>query len=173
MNTDELTDEWLKFISPDLPEGYIKQLHAGCPEEKLLETEKKLGFPIPEQLRALLKLSNGQRFEKFGLFKNVSGSDVYTRAYFLDADSIVYAWEQITSDRYLAEEFSNEYLPFATEHGREGLGYAFGISLKTGKVYVLWTTHLDMFNPPSWDIWAIRRGDSLVDFLKLQNLMLF
>lgn len=173
MDFPELTDEWLKFISPEMPEGYIKLLNPGCTEEKLLDIEKQLGFPIPEQLRALLKLSNGQRFEKNGLFKNASGADVYSRAYFLDADSIVFAWKQITGDLQLAEEFNNEYLPFATQHGREGLGYAFGISLKTGKVYVLWTDYMDFTGPASWDIWAIRRGDSLVDFLKLQNLMLF
>jgi hypothetical protein len=43
-----------------LPSGVRYSLQSGAPEEELAWAEWKLGFPLPESLRALLKLCNGQ-----------------------------------------------------------------------------------------------------------------
>lgn len=146
---NDLKIEWEKFIKHKL-----ECFNPPVTEEILSNIDNKLGFKIPDDLKNLYKINNGQRenLEK-GVFKNVSGENLYSRVRFLKVQDLINSFKLITSDDELKEEFKDEFLPFAIEH-KESLGNCYAISLKTNKIYILWTDYLDPFNPPAWQIWA-------------------
>ena len=165
---DRIKTEWARFTN-----WHKDSFNPPAGEAIISKTEAALGFAIPEGLKDVYRLSNGQlKMKATGVFKNVSGADVYTHVRFLSVEELPRAWNMIISDKEISEEFNNEFLPFALEKEKT-LGYCFGISLKTGGIYMLWTDCTDYFTPVSWQLWRIFRANSMLEFIQLQNLMFF
>lgn len=150
-----------------------EQLNPPATDAELQAVEYQLGFALPEGLKDLYRLANGQRNQQdLGIFKNVSGANVYSRVWFITAAELPDYYHLFCENEELLKEFGKDFLPFAVE-GEEYLGYCYAISIQDGSVHILWTDFPDPFLPVDWQLCAFKRGDSVLDFLKHQNTLLF
>lgn len=149
------------------------QLNPPATEEDIQKVEVELGFALPDGLRNLYLLADGQRDRQdLGVFKNVSGANVYSRVWFVAVDELSEYYDLLVSDQELKAEFGEDYLPFAVE-GEEYLGYCYAISIKDGTIHILWTDFPDPFLPVEWQLNVIKRGENMLDFIQHQNSLLF
>src|SRR5437764_6140975 len=93
----------------------LASLNPPCPADTIRKVEHDLTFDLPEPLRTLLKWNNGQTPDSTGIFKSVSGWNVYRRHTFLDAESVAIAYEAFLRDENLLEEFGDQEIPFSVE----------------------------------------------------------
>jgi hypothetical protein len=128
----------------------LASLNEPCPPERIRQAERDLGFELPPSLVRLLELSNGQKADTDGVFKSVSGWNVYKRLIFLDVESIV------------------AVVPFAAEKRSTCWDEVFSIHRETQKVSLVWTVAPDPFLPPDWQFSRRGRGETLADFLRWQ-----
>ena len=150
-----------------------EHLHLPATETQLAEVEQKLGFKLPEDLKSLYRLANGQRDRQdLGVFKNVSGANVYSRVWFIEVEQLPEYYQLLCAQEELLTEFGTDYLPFAVE-GESYLGYCYAISLSKGSIHILWTDFPDPFLPIEWQLFAIKRGHNMLDFINHQNSLLF
>lgn len=150
-----------------------EQIKPPATDAELETVEYQLGFALPSGLKDLYRLSNGQRDRQdLGIFKNVSGANVYSRVWFVAVEELPDYYHLLCSNEDWEKQFGTDFLPFAVE-GEEYLGYCYAISRQHGTVHILWTDFPDPFLPIDWQLCAFKRGDSVLDFLKHQNTLLF
>ncbi len=146
-------------------------LNPPCPVNEIKNAETQLGFCLPEDLATILTLNNGQDLSKVGIFKNISGWNNYNKLKFLDIHGIVAARESFLKDDDLVAFFGDKLVPFSTEAGNDTLGDTYVINKETNQVFTLWTTAPDWSLPKDWQLGAFKRGESLMEFLKLQIML--
>lgn len=144
----------------------LSTLNAPCPPGTLRDVERDLRFELPESLAALLKLNNGQTPGSAGIFKSVSGWDVYCRNTFLDAEGIAIAYKAFVQDEDLLAQFGDQEIPFAASD-RE----IFSVHRENGTVGLIWTEVSDPFLPPEWQLWRFDRGKNLAEFFRRQVVL--
>jgi hypothetical protein len=144
-------------------------LNLPCPSDKIAAVELALGMKLPLDLVEILKLNDGQTLERKGIFKSVSGWDLYRRHIFLDIDSIAIAYETFIQDNVLLQEFGDKEIPFAVSNQLSSYDEVFSINRDTQRVSLIWTQYIDPFNPPEWQVGKFVRGENLVEFLKQQS----
>lgn len=153
----------------------FKKEHLNLPasEEQILAVEKALGFELPNGLKDIYRFANGQRdVQDLGIFKNVSGANVYSRVWFIQIEELPMYYHLLCSQEELLTAFGDDYLPFAVE-GESYLGYCFAISISKGSIHILWTDFPDPFLPIEWQLFVIKRGDNMEHFIQNQNTLLF
>jgi hypothetical protein len=168
---DPLIDAWTDFV--EMLEIYPvagSALNPPCPEEAIRAVEHRLQLSLPLSLVTLLKQNNGQQHEQPGIFKSVSGWDVYRRSVFLDAESIAAAYERFLQDEVLVESFRTDEIPFAAA-GKPGFDEVFSVHRETQAVSLIWTAHIDPFTPADWQVSRFPRGTDLAEFLARQKAL--
>jgi hypothetical protein len=147
-------------------------LNPPCSAQQVGEVETRLSFALPLSLRALLTLNNGQRLDEQGMakgiFKSVSGWDVYQRQVYLGIQEIEAAYKAFVDDNVLIAEFGAGQIPFAVAGSPTHYTEAFCIDFSTETVNLIWTQHVDPFNPPEWQVHKFRRAESLTEFVQRQ-----
>jgi len=153
-------------------------LNPPCAAEQIQELGKKFDLDFPSPLKSLLALNNGQRIDdegiKKGVFKSVSGWDVYERHIFLSLEEIKKAYKSFIDDEVLVEEFGKDEIPFAIAvspiaYSQIQYKEAFCINSSTGIVSLIWTQHIDFMNPPEWQVAKFKRAESLMEFIERQT----
>jgi hypothetical protein len=165
---DDLKSAWQDFVR--LIGGYggaASSLNGPCPPETLRRVEDALGFELPGSLAELLGWNNGQKLDRKGLFKSISGWDVYLRPVFLDAESIVTAYRRLIRDETLREELGEQEVPFAAANRPESFFEVFSVNRQDQRVSLLWTCY-DPLMPPDWQISRFARGRDLTEFVRSQ-----
>lgn len=170
--TNPLLETFQKFIAPF--ESLKQSLAPPAEPSRVASVEKEIGLPLPKDLKNLYQIANGQKdFLGKGLFKLVSGFDIYVRPFFIPVESLSHYFQLISVDEELRREFKNDLLPFAVE-SEDRLGYCYAQSLSTGKIYALWTDYSQAYlDPPEWHIMQFLRADNMEGFLKYQYGLLF
>ena len=147
-------------------------LNPPCSAERILQVENKFNFELPGPLKTLLALNNGQQVgnegSKNGIFKSISGWDVYERHVFLGIEELETAYETFMNDNVLTAEFGINEIPFAVAGNSTSYREAFCINALTGKVSLIWTQYIDPFNPPEWQVQKFMRAESLMKFIEKQ-----
>lgn len=147
-------------------------LNPPCSTEQIREVETQLGFEIPSALKVLLAINNGQRVNddgvKEGIFKSLSGWDVYERHIFLGVEDIQIAYTTFVDDPVLRSEFGISEIPFAISGSPSGYREAFCIHRSTGVVSLIWTEYSDPFNFAKWQVEKFTRAESLAEFILKQ-----
>jgi hypothetical protein len=144
-------------------------LNGPCAPETIQHVETALGFGMPDPLKQVLALNNGQRLDSIGIFKSVSGWDLYRRHVILDALSIGQAYQNFVGDEILAQEYGHAEIPFAVSGTPERYSEAFTIHRQSGAISLIWTEYPDPFNPPKWQVWKFPRAENLAEFLWMQT----
>ena len=162
-----LQNIWINFSTQQI----CSALNSPGSITGIQDAEKKLGFLLPTELTELLVLNNGQIFNREGVFKNITGWNVYNKLKFLDVQSVVWAYKEILNDTDLVSTFGISLIPFATEGGNAFLGDTYTINKCTNEIFTLRTTAVDWTLPKDWQLSAFKRADNLVDFLKLQVML--
>lgn len=166
---DRLIDAWTRFC--EILRGYgkaVSTLNPPCPAEMILAVEQRLQFDLPSSLKALLRLSNGQRLDQDGIFKSVSGWNVYRRQVFLDVESIPTAYERFLRDEVLVDEFGTDEIPFAVAGTPESHPEVFTIHRESQVVSLIWSDYRDPLMPAAWQVTRAPRGADLAEFLHRQ-----
>ncbi|QZZ20443.1 SMI1/KNR4 family protein [Leptothermofonsia sichuanensis E412] len=147
-------------------------LNPPCSTEQIHALETRLGFELPSSLKVLLAINNGQRVHnngaKKGIFKSVSGWDVYERHTFLGIQDIETAYRTFIDDSVLRSEFGVSEIPFAVAGSPTGYREAFCLNRSTDVVSLIWTEHADPFNPAEWQVGKFTRAESLAEFIQKQ-----
>ncbi len=147
-------------------------LNPPCSTGQIREVETRLGFELPPSLKALLAINNGQRVNsnrvKKGIFKSVSGWDVYERHIFLGIREIETAYRTFIGDSVLRSEFGVSEIPFAVAGSPREYREAFCLNRSTGVVSLIWTEHADPFNPAEWQAKKFTRAEFLAEFIQKQ-----
>jgi hypothetical protein len=167
--TDQPAESWRRFV--DTLKYFcdtVSFLNPPCPEETLRAVEQRLGFSLPSPLAEVLRINNGQAFDRPGIFKAVSHWNLYNRHVFLDAESIATAYETFARDELLMAEGWAGEIPFALAGKPEYLKEVFSIQRSDGKVSLIWTAIYDPWMPEDWQVSKLKRGDDLSDFLAKQ-----
>jgi hypothetical protein len=171
--TTDLVETWGQFS--EVLKRYGKAyslLNLPYSVEQIQAVEKKFNFELPGTLKSLLALNNGQQVgdedNKSGIFKSVSGWNVYERHVFLGIEAIKTAYATFIQDPILVAEFGANEIPFAVAGSPTQFREAFCIHAKTGKVSLIWTQYVDPFNPPEWQVQKFKRGESLIQFIEKQ-----
>jgi len=165
---ENLASAWEQFTGTLKCYGQaFASLNEPCPAERIRWAERELGFELPPSLVRLLELSNGQKPDTEGIFKSVSGWNVYKRLVFLDVESVVAVYRHYVEDRDLMKEYPGE-VPFAAEKRSTCWDEVFSIHRETRKVSLVWTVAPDPFLPPDWQFSRFGRGEDLAEFLRWQ-----
>ncbi len=156
----------------------VTLLNPPCSVAELAIFEQRFNLALPPALTALLALNNGQRIDErgaeAGLFKSLSGWNVYERHVFLSIQEIAIAYQTFISDEVLVAEFGRNEIPFAVATGRKTYSpknykEAFCINSLTGAVSLIWTQYFDPLNPPEWQVQKFKRAESLSEFIEKQT----
>jgi cell wall assembly regulator SMI1 len=67
-------------------------LKTGCQQSDITAIEKKMGNVLPDALKKLYVLNNGQRVETDGIFKAISGYSKFSKVFFLTLDKMLAVW---------------------------------------------------------------------------------
>ena len=145
----------------------LASLNPPCPADTIRKVEQNLTFDLPEPLRTLLKLNNGQTPDSPGIFKSISGWNLYSRHTFLDAESVIVAYKAFLRDENLREEFGDQEIPFSVAGKPNHYKEIFSIHRQTGKVSLIWTLY-DPLLPSFWQTSRLARGNNLSEFLRRQ-----
>lgn len=170
--TADLVETWERF-------RYILKLYNAdvllnppCTTEQIQEMNQKVGVDFPSTLKSLLTLNNGQHIGiKKGIFKSVSGWDVYEKHVFLSLEEIWAAYKSFINNKILVEEFGKSEIPFAVspvQFSQMQYKEAFCINSATGTVSLIWTQYIDPMNPPEWQVEKFKRAESLIEFIEKQ-----
>lgn len=166
---EDLADAWRAFTEILKCYGNAPaSLNEPCSAEKIREVEREMKLELPADLVELLKLCNGQKPDTRGVFKSVSGWDVYRRQIFLDVESIPAAYAAFLRDEVLVQEFGDQEIPFAAARSAHGYEEIFSVHRETQRVSLIWTEISDPFLPPEWQLTRFDRGEDLEDFLRWQ-----
>lgn len=173
-----LVETWEQFRSVlNLYSNIETLLNPPCSPAQMSEAEGRLNFTLPQPLKTLLALNNGQRVDDKktvkGIFKSLSGWDVYERHVFLGLDEIGQAYKAFVDDQVLVAEFGTSEIPFAiavfpVPFKQTPYKEAFCINSSTGLVSLIWTQHIDPMNPSEWQVARFRRAASLAEFIEKQ-----
>lgn len=165
---EDLIGAWTELASVLKGYGMAFLLNGPCPSEVIRNAERKLGFELPPALATLLKLSDGQTPDSTGLFKSVSGWDVYLRHRFLGAEGLAVAYRKFVKNGDLLELFGDQEIPFAVVGTPDNYREVFSVNRETGEVSLVETQIIDPLLPPDWQIARHRRAGSLAEFLRDQ-----
>lgn len=161
-----ITNAWVNFST-----GKINQaLNEPATVEEIKEGEKKLKLLFPSSLKTILQINNGQNSSYPGIFKNISGWDIYNKLYFLNIQQIIKAKHLLDTDEHLIAEFRGNYLPFAAQNINELTGDMYAIHVKNHEIFTLWTSYPDWTSAPEWQLGIFKRGDHMKSFLDLQMM---
>jgi hypothetical protein len=167
--TDRPAESWRRFVDTLKCFGDAVSIpNPPCPEETLRAVEQRLGFSLPSPLAEILRINNGQAFDRPGIFKAVSYWNKYNRHVFLDAESIATAYETFARDELLMAEGWAGEIPFALFGNPESFKEVFSIQRSNGKVSLIWTAIYDPLMPWDWQVSKLPRGDDFSDFLAKQ-----
>jgi len=169
----DITQTWTQFQEVLKRIGKANSLlNPPCAPQSPRAFEDRFSIQLPEPLKTLLAINNGQVVtgdgSKNGIFKSVSGWDVYERHIFLGIEGIAIAYQVFTSDSLLLAEFGSHEIPFAVAGSPSRYREAFCVHAVTGAVSLIWTEISDPFNPPEWQVQRFRRSDSLAEFIEKQ-----
>jgi hypothetical protein len=176
--TTDIVKAWEQFTGALKMYNAHLLLNPPCATEQILEVDKIIDVDFPSSLKSLLLLNNGQRMDdegiKKGIFKSVSGWDVYLRHIFLSLEEIKKAYKSFIDDEVLLEEFGANEIPFAIAVSPVAYSHmqyreAFCINSSTGIVSLIWTQYIDPMNPPEWQVWKFKRAESLTEFIEKQT----
>jgi hypothetical protein len=147
-------------------------LNPPCSSDEIRKVENKLGLELPSMLAQLLSLNDGQKLDgggaNTGIFKSISGWDVYERQVFLGVDDMGKAYRTFVGDRVLTKEFGVGEIPFAIAGSPAKYREAFCINSSTQSISLIWTQHSDLSNPPEWQVYKFSRAKSLTEFIEKQ-----
>ncbi|HXO20122.1 MAG TPA: SMI1/KNR4 family protein [Thermoanaerobaculia bacterium] len=149
----------------------LESLNEGCSAAAIAEVEAGLGIQLPPSLVQLLQLANGQKKDTPGIFKSVSGWDVYCRHAFLDLEGIAAAYRRFVEYELLLTEFGPSEVPFTADQVKGLHSEAFTVDLRDGRVSLIWTEAADPWLPPEWQVLRFTRGANLAEFLRVQTWM--
>jgi len=166
---ENLTAVWQEFVSTLRLYGNAAScLNEPCPHSKIASVESDLNFELPIALVELLTLNNSQKSDSKGVFKSVSGWDVYRRHTFLDVESIAAVYKTFVQVKTLCEEFGDKEIPFAADALRSSPREVFSINRDDQSVSLIWTGYTDPFNSPEWQVAKFARGNNLIEFVRQQ-----
>lgn len=171
--TPGIAESWEQFRQVLKMYGEVSLvLNPPCSAEQIHEAETRLGFELPSSLKALLAINNGQCVDSNrinqGVFKSVSGWDVYERHIFLGIRDIETAYRTFIEDSVLRSEFGVSEIPFAVAGSPTRYREALCIHRSTGVVSLIWTEHDDPFSPAKWQVEKFTRAESLAGFIQKQ-----
>lgn len=149
----------------------IEWLNEPCSAAAIAGAEERLGFQLPPSLVQLLQLADGQKKDTKGIFKSVSGWDVYRRHAFLDLEGIVAAYEGFVEDELLRTQFGKRDIPFTADLGKDLHGEVFTVEMNDESVRLIWTGTADPWMPAEWQVSRFSRGANLAEFLRVQTWM--
>jgi hypothetical protein len=166
-NTWSLFKDTIK-VFPQL----ANDLNRGCQQSDITAIGKKMGTVLPDALKRLYVLNNGQRGEADGIFKAVSGYSKFSKVFFLPLDKILAVWQYLRADKPI-DVFRPNDIPFAadrcvTQQNIHSMDDVFCMDSETGEVFLLWTAFPDPFLPPDWQTNRIKQAENLIDFLHKQ-----
>lgn len=169
----DVAESWQQFRQVLAVYGEVHlMLNPPCSTEQIHEVETRLGFELPSSLKVLLLMNDGQCVNsngvKKGIFKSVSGWDVYEKHIFLGIRGIETAYRTFIDDSVLRSEFGVNEIPFAVAGNPTGYREAFCLNRSTGVVSLIWTEYADPFNPPKWQVDKFTRAESLAEFIQKQ-----
>jgi hypothetical protein len=174
----EIVETWKRFI--DVLKLYSNAhllLNSPASTDEIQNVEGEINLELPSTLKSLLALNNGQLIDDEGMmkgiFKSISGWDIYERHVFLSVRGISNAYKSLIDNKVLVEEFGIHEVPFAvalrlTPYSQIQYKEAFCINSLTGIVSLIWTQPIDPINPPEWQIAKFRRAGSLKEFIERQ-----
>jgi hypothetical protein len=165
---EDLIAAWAEFARVLNGYGKTSSLNGPCPPEAIRNAERKLGFELPPALATLLKLSDGQTPDSTGLFKSVSGWDVYLRHRFLGAEGLAVAYRKFVKNGALLELFGDQEIPFAVVGTPDNYREVFSVNRETGEVSLVETQIINPLLPWDWQIFRRPRAGSLAEFLRGQ-----
>ncbi|MFX0101256.1 MAG: HEAT repeat domain-containing protein [Candidatus Hodarchaeota archaeon] len=131
-------------------------LNQGCSENVIGKIEAELGFSLPESLRKLYAMNDGQEGKANGLFPGETNP-----CRFLPIREAMAAREKALQDEGL-DVFRDDFLPFADN----GIWSLYCIDLKTGSIYYLLTSGPDWTLPREWQTSIDHVATSLESFLE-------
>lgn len=173
MATEPMVEAWEQFKGAlECYGNALSLLKPPCSVEHIQKAESRFNLGLPNTLKKLLTLNNGQlvddRGAKSGLFKSVSGWDVYERHIFLDIEGIETAYKTFIDDKLLTDEFGLNEIPFAVAGSPKHYREAFCINCSTHAVSLIRTEVFDPFSPPEWQVWKFNRAETLMEFIEKQ-----
>jgi len=171
--TAPMVEAWERF--KDILECYcnaLSLLNPPCSAEHIQKIENRFNLELPHTLKILLTLNNGQlvddRGAKSGLFKSISGWDIYERHIFLDIEGIGTAYNTFIDNKLLTDEFGVNEIPFAVAGSPKHYREAFCINCSTQAVSLIKTAVWDPWMPPEWQVHKLNRAESLMEFIEKQ-----
>lgn len=138
--------------------------------KEILDIEVLLGFNLPDELKNIYLNNNGQIGKKKGLFKAVSGYDVYRRPLFLSLKEMYLIWKKLCEDKDMRDYFSFTFIPFASDN-KDYPDNVFCLDVETSRVFLLWALAPDPTLPVDWQLTRIKQADSFAQFLDNQILL--
>jgi hypothetical protein len=149
----------------------LSALNSPCSGEAIAELEERLKFRFPRSLGELLRLANGQKLDRPGVFKSISGWDRYMRHVFLDAASIATAYENFVGNEVLVAEFGSRQIPFSVAGTPDSYRECFCVHAEQQTVSLIWADVNDPWLPPEWQVARYARGRDLAEFLDRQTAL--
>jgi hypothetical protein len=166
---DAIASPWERFCGRLRIYGKaLESLNGPCSSDEMQAAEARLGIALPGPLRHLLTLNNGQRAGTVGIFKSLSGWDVYQRHVFLSAEAVAGAYHDFVQDELLATQFGVEEIPFAVA-GKADCGSLCSVQAQTGAVSLIDTEVHDWTLPDEWQLVRRRWAPTLSLFLDDQT----
>jgi hypothetical protein len=163
--SEEIGPAWERFRSRLKIYGKgLAMLQGPAPAEDVGRAEAELGFPLPGALRDILAINNGQVQDSPGVFKSLSGWDVYRRHMFLDAAAVAGAYLELVGDESCRRLLGEDEIPFGV-NGTARFGAILSIHRVTGAVSLLRNDSLDWTLPEDWVIVRKPWAPTLASFL--------
>lgn len=127
-----------------------EDLYSGAPGQYLAHLEWYVQQPLPEELRALYRLNNGQGRLGQGFSVKMFSGGLFEGHYFLPLGGVAQIWQRLASHPERRRQGSNHWIPFArdqqgtsvlcidmNERTRDLPGRVIEVSVDTGAVEVL------------------------------------
>jgi hypothetical protein len=165
----KISDIWNQFLKT-LKCFNSLNVKDGCTECDINYLETELNILMPEDLKNMYLISNGQKYNGAGIFKAIFGFDVYKRLYFRSISDIIKKHKTLLNHKELVEYgiFNKNLIPFAWN---DFSNYIYCIDIFTNEIFLLQIDAPDWTLPFDWQVSKVKRGDNLESFIKYQILL--
>lgn len=147
----------------------FEDLNGPCIHAEIVNAERELNLLFPEDLKIIYLNNNGQSGIETGVFKALSGYDVYKRPKLLSLRSMINMHNAFLKNSDFGAYFKNTYIPFACDDENYP-DNVFCVDSECGAVYLLWVSAPDWTLPVDWQLLKVKQTNTLEAFLEIQTM---
>lgn len=144
-------------------------LNGPSSEVEIINAEYELKLSFLEELNNVYLSNNGQLGNEKGVFKALSGYDVYKRPKLLSFSSIINLKNVLLKNSNFGAYFKSTYIPFACDDENYP-DNVFCVDSESGEVYLLWVSTPDWTLPVDWQLLKVKQANTLEAFLEIQTM---